>query len=366
MRIWFVFGLLLGMSSAFATVQPRVAIYRHSQSMWAKDLPGQLEKGLGDTCRVTVLNDQQISDANELSRNRFDMLVLCDARTLPAVAIKQVADFVHTGGDIVALGGPAFSNPLWRKDDRWISKSAYLGILPQLAASTPLNLSSPKDWNYLSGQPQAASKIQTVLDESQSTLRMDFVHYVDWDSFKSPEVSVPAGNELTYFRARGSADTPQLAVEWDEKDGSRWIAVVALTARWQNYVLPPAAFHYWGGGTNRGGDGDQLHMDSANAISFGLSHSHTVCVRDGDHTVWIENVGTSPIPKDVAKTLPLLLEPEKEPDLELLSPYYKVYPVSNLDHLQADPNQAIAPKIGGSIPKPAQVYACFARPQGTG
>jgi hypothetical protein len=364
-RNWIILGLVLILDIRLVGQNlPSVAIYRHSASPWPEVLAGQLEQRLSGACRATILDDRQIIDSKQLSPERFGLLILCDARTLPAEAVAPIAHFVRAGGDIMALGGPAFSNPQWWKDNRWISKEEYLQTP---ADRTPLmDLKNVDGWNYSSGHPQPRSKIRVAASHPRPVLRMDFVDYEDWNSFGSPRLSVPVENELTCFRAKGSADTPQLAVEWDEKDGSRWIAVVALTPKWQNYVLPPAAFHYWAGGTNRGGNGDSLHMKNADAISFGLSHSHTVGVRDGNHTVWVTDLATAPTPKNFAKMLPLLLEPERAPSLELLSPYYQIYPVTDLDRLAVNPNQAIASSLLGPWPKPWNVYACFARPLGTG
>src|SRR5207253_6026024 len=50
-----------------------------------------------------------------------------------------------------------------------------------------------------------------------------------------------AGETLTCFRAKGGLNTPQICVEWAEKDDSRWIATVNVTPEWQNYALPPSA-----------------------------------------------------------------------------------------------------------------------------
>ena len=46
-----------------------------------------------------------------------------------------------------------------------------------------------------------------------------------YDTFSSPPLTrpFPGGDTLTAFSARGGPRTHSLAVEWDERDGSRWM-----------------------------------------------------------------------------------------------------------------------------------------------
>lgn len=318
---------------------------------------------------MAILTDQQLDDASELNPGNYSLLILYDARTVPAESLDAIVRFVHEGGDIMALGGPAFSNPQWRREGKWISKADYLQTLAGSQEGRAIfGLDDSRGWSHANSEGTSESKMSI---DGDGSLRMDFVGYDNWENFTSPAVhteitAANRRNELTCLRAKGSAGTSQLAVEWKETDGSRWIATIALTPEWQNYFLPPAAFSFWAGGSGRGGNGDSLHIKNASVMSFGLSHSHTVCVRDGDHTAWVSGVKFMAPPDELGATIPLLLAPETAPSLELISPYYRIYSVTNLDHLVVNPNQVIAGAIEGKLSKPANVYACAARPQGTG
>jgi hypothetical protein len=58
-------------------------------------------------------------------------------------------------------------------------------------------------------------------------------------AFPRQENLFSTGQELLCFWARGDVRTPQMVVEMDEADGSRWMAVVTLATRWTYHVLCP-------------------------------------------------------------------------------------------------------------------------------
>src|SRR5439155_26934842 len=116
-----------------------------------------------------------------------------------------------------------------------------------------------------------------------------------------------------------------LAVEWQERDGSRWIAAVPLDRAWQHVGLPPREFLYWPDsptGERRGGAGDRFHPERAARLSLGFAASHHAA--PGDHTAWIAGPGAAPDPFPDAEAQ---AEP---PRLEALSPAYQVFPLRGL------------------------------------
>src|SRR5690606_22077407 len=103
---------------------------------------------------------------------------------------------------------------------------------------------------------------------------------VSWDTFASPDVTgaFPRGFDRTVFSAKGGPRTKSLAVEWEERDGSRWIATVPLTTEWKRYELTPDAFRYWSSNPDRGKAGDAFRPENARMLSVGLAFSHTGAV----------------------------------------------------------------------------------------
>jgi len=131
------------------------------------------------------------------------------------------------------------------------------------------------------------------------------------------------GRTLTCFRARGAPDTAELSLEWDEQDGSRWIAVVGLTPQWKSYCLSPDAFHSWEPPPGRGGDQDRFDVRHAVRLTIGLARSHN-SLASAHHEYWIENIGAALSPFG-SVPLPQDLNP---PHLETLSPAWKFYPIA--------------------------------------
>lgn len=107
-------------------------------------------------------------------------------------------------------------------------------------------------WGRGTNAPRSPRQWEVVQDSgaglTTSALHVIVPRLTSWDMLQSPEFrSSPFVNfgANTVFWAKGGTGTRELMVEWDEKDGSRWIADVPLTTRWKRYVLAPGDFHPW-------------------------------------------------------------------------------------------------------------------------
>lgn len=140
----------------------------------------------------------------------------------------------------------------------------------------------------------------------------------------------PPGYTLTCFRAKGGPRTRQLALEWDEADGSRWIATVDLTTKWKDYTLLPDRFKAW---PPLAPDEGHRQFRPAQAVGccVGLALSHTALEGD-QHEYWFDNLGTAPNPfgADVPPAEP------QAPELESISPSYQCYPITTRVVVRAD------------------------------
>jgi hypothetical protein len=139
------------------------------------------------------------------------------------------------------------------------------------------------------------------------------------------------GQTLTVFSARGGPNTHTLAVEWDDSDGSRWIATVPLTAQWQQFTLTPADFHAWQASATQ----TASVFDPAHALRFkaGLDVAHTGQA-DGSEEYWLAAVGT-------ASASPGASGPFTPPIFETISPTYKFSPIHGSVTLAATSEQAL-------------------------
>jgi hypothetical protein len=276
--------------------------------------------------------------------------------------------FLQGGGDLVAIGAPAFSTLTASIDGQWMDKAAYL---ERLARTRPTRVVFDFD-DALPAHTRGTDRVDRPCeveaakpgaDGSAGTLHVRIADLQGWDTMvmEAPQGAFPEGSTLTCFWAKGGARTTQLALEWRERDGSRWIAVVPLTPGWKPYALRPSDFRYWQDSSSqgRGRPGDVFRPESAAGFSVGLAMTHTA-VPGGAHEYWIDQIGTAP---DPFADLPAFSVAEP-PVIDTLSPAYKLYPNGNAASLDDAAGRAIL--NGFSLPMPGTVWSCHPRPQGTG
>ncbi|MBT3380429.1 MAG: hypothetical protein HN742_00510 [Lentisphaerae bacterium] len=258
---------------------------------------------------VTRLSGEQLSGAGVLSTRRFDWLAIVPCAHVPASALSRIRRFLRGGGRLLALGGRPFSEPCSRVDGRWLSATDIQRLVAGTAPQHMLFDFEAKDalatWTRSSGSPEAPTKARREpTGTGTHALRVDIRGLKAWDTLAVSGLAqpFPGDHRMTCFRAKGHARTPDLAVEWRENDGTRWIATVPLTTEWQQYALLPREFAHWRDSrspTGRGSGGNSLNPKEAEQLSFGLAFSHTAKIA-GDHTYWVDDVGTAPMPFDPA------------------------------------------------------------------
>ena len=263
---------------------------------------------------------QSLGDAQAFNRVRFDLLVLPRSETIPGPGKDNLLAFLRAGGHLIAFGGPAFQTIVWPwqggwktsdeilseiRADRTILDFAGADLMQWTRASS--NLASPVDYKLVSGPHGRA-------------LQVHVANLTGWETFAAPPLDNPfaPGDAVTCFWAKGGPRTDSLLAEWNERDGSRWIATVTLTQDWQHYALRPEDFKFWrdSPAKDRGGPGDVFNPHNAERIVFGLAQSHA-SIASGEHTYWVAHVGAAPSPFPAVDVEP--------PMLEAMSPWYKVY-----------------------------------------
>ncbi len=269
-----------------------------------------------DLCRAAVLHP-----------DRADLLVLPDASRLPAEAADPILAYLEEGGDVLALNTPMMRRELHRIDGEWTEDVEFYR---RLAAVRPPHVFLDFSTADLRGwrrdtQYENTPGSQRIVDEGPvegvRSLHVVIPAFQGWDTFGTPsmESPFPDGHERTVFAAKGGPDTASLSVEWVEKDGSRWIALVPLAEEWRRYSLRPEDFQYWQSVESR--RGTTFRPSDASQIRFGLSASHTGH-RTGRHEYWVALVGTAPPgPSEVPGRAGF----RPGVRLEALSPPYKFY-----------------------------------------
>ena len=275
-----------------------------------------------------IIGLSTLTNTEALRADKFDLLVLPDARTLPASSVAAIENYLKQGGDLLALGLPAWDKPLFEVNGRWLSRASFDETLASLRpekvivdfASTDLS-----QWRRTSDNLANPARHETVADSGGRALHVTMEKLTGWETYQSPRLTnaFAVGQSLTCFRARGTAHTKQLALEWTERDGSRWIATVDLTREWKSYALPPEAFKAWQPPSARTGKGNGFNPANAAQFVVGLAHTHTA-IEGVEQEYWFADLGTAANPFGDAK----LPDEFNAPHLESVSPGYQFFPIT--------------------------------------
>ena len=267
---------------------------------------------------------------HRLSGESLDLVVLADARRVPMAVAQSVVSYLRSRGKLIAVGAPAFGDLLVRGPQGYVSIDRYAEAIYEALAKQPIQLAAA-GWFRGAMKPTRKAGIEQELTEETEKARKGrgavwkiSSDFEGWDTFVHPLAGGFGPNRpLLTFEARGDANTPQLAIECNEKDGSRWIATVELSPKWRKYVLWPTDFLYWNDSpAKRGGPGDRFNPSAATTIHIGLSGSHTPKCLPGPHTFWIADLATAADAN--------IERPEVNlPEIEGLYPSYKLYPLED-------------------------------------
>ncbi|HPO17520.1 MAG TPA: hypothetical protein PLI09_29070, partial [Candidatus Hydrogenedentes bacterium] len=295
----------------------------------------------------------ELCDPVKLNAGIVDLLILPEASILPIPAVGPLEDYLKGGGDLLALNTPLWQKQLIQDGTEWVERAGYqekhaanlmqhvlFDFAPGSIAAWTRNtndLAHPVTHTIETG---LAGRINQALHVS--------IGLVDnWETFMSPPLEQPflAEHTLTVFWAKGGPYTTELAIEWDEKDGSRWIGTVPLTPEWQQFVMEPKDFHFWESDPARANT--EFQPQNAAKVSIGIAHSHLHLTGD-KHEYWLGPFGTAERTPEHEK----LFITFKSPRLDTLSPGYKFFPCQDVAGLVASGvNLSLPSDIRSSHPR---------------
>lgn len=335
------------------------AVCTHAQAQKAAvlrtGLPGEDTALLGALSTQLAGSGYQVAEigfgelCDEAGLKGFDLLAIPDGSALPAAAMKPVDAYLRLGGDVIALRTPIWQKSLVKMGGKWTTPEDYetehradppehvLVDFPENGIST---------WFRSTNAPEVETRYDTVPDgpsPGQRALHAAIPKLIGWDTIGVQKIDKPFadGHTLTVFSAKGGPNTTQLSIEWREKDGSRWIAVIPLTQHWKRYMLRPVDFRYWESVPARASD--IFKPQNAAGVHIGLSFSHTYTIGHGPHEYWVGPFGTAKMTAEIEQ----MLESSEPPRLDTLSPAYKLFDCSDVATLKVREEQrfANAPKL---------------------
>lgn len=317
---------------------------------------------------VTALSAAQVCDPDVLDPAVLQAYVIPDCRRYPAAGGETLAGYARGGGHVVFAGGPFLDVPLWQAGGEWLTEAEADERCRQTAAEfAPFPIAPGQDlsaWHRATDNPGGAGSWEVTAEGpgGQPCLRFTTAEYQGWDGYLSPPMALfGPGHDLFLFQIQADAETPQVSVEIQEEDGSRWIATVKAATEWRREALRPEAFKYWqdSPAAGRGGPGDRLQPAQARRVNFGLSHTHSPAVKGPWHQFRIAGVGSArdPLP-DVGRA------PALAASLETVWPRYKTHPVREAARLVS----AVSwPGLPERTPSPPEtLLAAIPRVQGKG
>lgn len=262
------------------------------------------------------------------------LILIAGARTLPAEAAQGLEHHFRKGGEAIVLGLPAGAAPNFLWKGQWRGRADYVRILREQRPAAYLydfEREELKGWVRHGNDTGIPTRIEIQAEDQNRVLHVTAPRLTGWDTLGSPEIGMRLPtNGLTCFRAKGGAQTRQLALEWTEGDGSRWIATVNLKPDWQRYVLPVEAFKAWAPPPGRGGTEDKLRLENAIRFTPGLALTHTAPAA-GLQEYWLDEVGVTAHPM-AAQTDPPRPYGSR---LESLAPVWMFHPIHGPVQLRA-------------------------------
>ena len=352
----------------------RVAVLRDAMPGTDHDAVARTIRLLRDRgMTVAVLSGADICDAGRLAAEQHDLFVVPNAEVYPGEGYAQLSRYVDEGGHLLTLGGPAFSRAAWRHRGAWVDRSS---LEAKIAGTRPVRtlmafdeVEGPAGWRRATndrGQPGHLVRVQGGPAGTGMCLEYFSGNLCGWDTWYSPDQAnaFPDGHELLCLAVRGDRQTPQMAIELVEQDGSRWIAALPLTPTWQSRALRPGQFRYWHDsptGPRRGGPRDRVRPGRVKQINVGLSFTHTPRVAAGEHRFWIDDLGTAPDPVgDSVEPTGLVT-----PVIESVSPSYKVYEPTDVRTVRTAAGQSIV-DVDVLANAPSPLVCAHPRPTGKG
>ncbi len=308
-------------------------------------------KQAGIPCVLT--GPQEIAHRLVLDPRYVRMLVIPGAETFPAAAVDTLSRYLRSGGHLMVLGAPALDRLVYPFKGSWLDSDEIMARIRNTPAQRRLLQVKAAPWKRTSNDMSTATTWHpdpTAVDG----VSVKIASLTSWDTLlTSLEQSPGPAERYITFRAKGSASTTALAVEIAERDGSRWIATIPLTPKWERFALPDTAFALWDPDrrSKRQGPGDHLNLTQADSVSVGLALTHTR-VPAGSHAYSIADLGSA-----VGPSLPDLVQP---PVLDTISPMYKVYPVRGARSLSASKGSTL---VAAPAPElPARIFSTHPRP----
>lgn len=314
--------MLLGTSAYAGKIIMLQDEFPGSSAVFADMLENAVKAGF----ETQVVDGSSLKGTLDAETGAGTILLLPDGRCFPSDAVSSLTSFLKRGNHFFALSGPAFENLLVKSNGKWVTSQDLQSELAKVEGRSIVDFTSQDitKWMRISGA--MANPITYTIEPSGETgipnaLHVQISKLDNWDLVTSPVFQKPFinGEGVLLFWAKGGTDTNLVKVQWSEEDGTRWIAPVHLTSKWQRYALLPSDFRFWpdGSAPGRGGAGDHLNPAAVSKLSFIMELGGENPSAESARSFWISDIRTTKDPTiGLTNTLPLI---------ETISPQIKIF-----------------------------------------
>ncbi|MCQ2425651.1 MAG: DUF4350 domain-containing protein [Lachnospiraceae bacterium] len=313
-----------------------------------------------------VRGDWSMPPEEIFSAGTADLVIIEDASRTPAGTAEALTSFLHAGGRLLTLGGPAFTETVCRTDGEWISRSGYLKkYVSALSGDSRFRILDTSDQTAVSSLRRTSNSPDNALTETvgdfglaecKAELCVDVASLVRWEMLRCDFTNPKKGLNAIGFFAKGDrkTQTNSLYIEVSDSD-TRWFALVDVTGDWAYYMLSETDFRYWSGNAEK--KTQTLDMDDVKSFSIGFSFDARP-IPPGHH---VYSFAEPELFRADASVLPDVF-----PVIDCLTPAYEWYPVTNAASLtvcDSDTQPFLSEK---ELKVPSELVSCIPGRQGKG
>jgi hypothetical protein len=308
--------------------------------------------------RVRSVKGDQLAENLLATPASAHLLVLPNSACFPAEARPALLEFLKSGGNLLTIGGPPLSRQVIKLDGQWLTQQM---LTDKLAAMPPegtvldfgkVDLSKVQ---RESGTPETAAEIRVIrsdIHEAPSAMEIRAPSVNQWEFHIIPiGCAFPAGQTVTTFWARGSANARRLMIAWIDSDDASWRATIDLTESWKRYAITAGMFQHW-----HGPKGGRFQSRKAVALKVGFEH-HNLGHSYQPASFAISDIRSMPNPAG---------DPDfTQPTLETLCPFYKTYSTTAQEYVPTQ-GSYVSMSDSGAIAGPIRTICSLPRYRGMG
>lgn len=330
---------------------------------YANLISDELEKH-GITVNSYSWRDIDTKDIFNIDNN--PTVIIADAENCPAFMQNLVSNYLKTGGNVVTLGGPPFSNEFYSINNNEVDIFTLKNMMCQgefdktviMPLDTPNDLEGfVKDTYNPDSKKYEGNATLSIADDGVISSRCLKYYTDDFSINESFEknITINEKHNVIGFYAKALQNTRTITLKLIQDNGDMFKTTFCPTTNFSYYIFTKRDFVYAGNQFNLVHECTPIYVDysKVSKIQFGhaLSHAYSVA---GEHAFFIQELSSANIS---------LLNDTKV-SIDGLYPHYKFFPVTNAVSIKSYEKQSFIDPC--SLRVPVDLFSHSPRSQATG